>query len=138
MSHKKKLPVKGFCIECGEMIEECRSGRKFCCERCKNRYNYRVRINREHYAKMTVEVLLRNYYVLDLILERDIHTVNLAKLLCMGFNPDYSTVCLKFDNHSVMRCFDISYKICGTKVCDILRLEASQMLNNKMVMDNNY
>lgn len=116
---------KATCLECGDEFEYGRNGRKFCCISCKNRYNNR----RTQYSKAmrvkVMNVLGRNYEILDRLVKTGVTKIPVVELKQLGFNPDYVTSYSKVRRHDVFSCFDISFTLMASMATRIMRIYSS-------------
>ena len=110
------------CLECGDPIIYGRSDRKFCCERCKNKWHNRQNASSYNIRRRVRSVLVRNYKILEDLLDRDTPDLDTAELLAMGFNPSYFTSVRKIRRHFEYQCFDIRYFMTPLRIRDISRL----------------
>ena len=67
-------------------------------------------------------MLVRNYKILEDLLDRNTPDLDTAELLAMGFNPSYFTSVRKIRRHFEYQCFDIRYFMTSLRVHDISRL----------------
>jgi len=121
MGRIKMYGQKTGCLECGEPLEryEGRTDRKFCCQQCKNRYHYKeVRVSRNIKARITSQ-LDRNHEVLDGLLKLGITTLDRTEATLLGMDLNVMTACHSTRGHTECSCYDITYRITETKVCNI-------------------
>ncbi|MCI1640640.1 MAG: hypothetical protein LKI42_05135 [Bacteroidales bacterium] len=97
------------CLECGNIINYGRNDKKFCCEKCKNRYNYKLHRRQQAVKNKIIGSLLKNYTILESILRQGMDSVDFNDLVQMGFNPEFSTSYHRVGKHDEFRCFDIKY-----------------------------
>ena len=115
---------RGACLECGEIIRYGRSDRKFCCEKCKNKFNNRKTRNVRSMKLRIWNSLEKNHSILDNLLKMGIDTIHLPDLSALGFNIDYSTSYHKVGSRKEFRCFDILYYMSDSRIFGIRRVAA--------------
>lgn len=115
---------RGTCLECGEPLVYGRTDRKFCCDKCKNRYHNR-RIRNSRNMKLRVwNALEKNHGILESLIKMDVDAIKLPDLSSLGFNMEYSTSFHKVGRHSQFRCFDILYYMTDSKIFGIRKVAA--------------
>ena len=98
------------CLECGDPIPYGRSDRKYCSDRCRNRWHNReYRRWRRKFADI-IDTLLQNHLILDHLLNMGVDSVPKTELAQLGFRIDFVTSCRKVGRHMECRCFDIRYR----------------------------
>ncbi len=117
---KNEEPAR--CLECGDVIEYGRQGRKFCCEDCKNRFNNRKVRNSKTVKLKILSALNRNYTILSNLVKLRVTTLGVSELQHLGFKFDYVTSYQKVRRHDVFQCFDISFTIIAGNVTSIEKL----------------
>ena len=82
-----------FCICCGKPLSAAgRLDRKFCDERCKNRYHNRIRYpKRESRQQEILHILDRNRSILARLVTLGIHSLDRRALQHLGYDTDYIT-----------------------------------------------
>lgn len=122
---QNSLETGPVCLECGRPLLDGRAGRKFCSVECKNRYNNR-RAHLTRNIKMRVwKSLEKNHLILSGLLNLGLQQIQLTDLAALGFNDDCVTSWHKVKGWSEMRCFDITYVVKGSRICDIRRAASS-------------
>jgi len=109
------------CLECGDMIAGTigRADRKFCCDSCRNKYNYRgTRIKRNIKAR-THNILQHNYEILEALIAMDRTSIDRTEALQLGMDPNFMTTCQVGRGHIDCSCYDISYRITAGKISKI-------------------
>lgn len=97
------------CLECGNPISYGRSDRKYCSDRCRNRWHNReYRRWHRRYARV-IEILEKNHSILTHLLHIGIASVPKSELAQMGYNFDFVTSCRKVGHRMECRCFDLRY-----------------------------
>lgn len=98
------------CLECGDPIPYGRSDRKYCSDRCRNRWHNReYRRWRRQFAGV-IDTLLQNYLVLDRLVKIGVDAIPKTELAQLGFRTDYVTASRKVGRHMECSCFDIRYR----------------------------
>ncbi len=110
------------CLECGEPVPYGRNDRLYCCDSCKNRYNYGERKLSIRNKTNVMRILTRNYSVLRALLRENILSLDITQMIFRGFNPDYMTCCQRRPRYSECCCFDIRYNLTDTRVFSISRM----------------
>ncbi|MBO4817039.1 MAG: hypothetical protein J5498_01970 [Bacteroidales bacterium] len=121
-----KYPVAeepSVCMECGDPILYGRVDRKFCCERCKNRWHNRQNATSYNIRRRVRSILGRNYRILENMVDSHVPEADTAELIARGFNPAYATSFRKVRRHFEYQCFDIKYSMSSFKIRDISRLK---------------
>lgn len=116
---------KGKCLECGSKMEYGRSDKKFCCEKCKNVYNNRARVNLRSCKTKVDGYLKRNYHILNTLLRASVTELPIDQLLAMDFNPAFVTGHTRISKHTVLSCYDISFTISDTRIFNIHRISVN-------------
>lgn len=121
--YKKASNRKASCLECGtDMGPYARPNKKFCCDNCRfeyhNHHRYEARVLRE---KVNT-ILDRNYEVLNQCLSEKKLSIGLHEIISLGFNPAYVTSQLFMGSYHEYTCYDIAFRISGTKVFNIHRM----------------
>lgn len=109
MCDNKEDKEKVRCLECGDIIEYGRIDRKFCCDKCKNKYNYRLHQSERALKTRVISNLGKNYAILKKLLSMEVHSIDICEIVQMGFNPNFATSYRKDYKHEEYRCFDIRY-----------------------------
>ena len=109
------------CLECGDILDYGRQGRKFCDSHCKNAYHNRRGHDRRALRTRVMGMINRNYEVLDNLLKLKINTLDLGDAVMMGFNPEYSTGHRKNRGHEEYRCYEIKYFLSANRRFNITR-----------------
>ncbi len=110
------------CLECGEPVPYGRHDRLYCCDSCKNRYNYGARKHNIKNRANVMRILARNYSVLRAMLRENILSLDITQMIFRGFNPDYMTCCQRRPRYSECCCFDIRYNLTQTRIFSISRM----------------
>lgn len=117
---ERHIPV---CLECGDRIRYGRSDKKFCSDECRNRnYNERSKKSRS-YKRRVIGILLRNYDILEGLLNSDVSSADLMGLVSSGFVPSLMTSSRKCGAHYECGCFDIRYIMTQTRIYSIAKIE---------------
>ncbi len=109
---KYEMPAEGHahCLECGDPIPYGRSDRKYCSDRCRNRWHNReYRRWRRRFAGI-IDTLLQNHLILDRLLKMGVDSVPKTELAQLGFRIDCVPSCRKVGRHMECGCFDIRYR----------------------------
>ncbi len=107
-----------FCICCGKPLSAAgRLDRKFCDERCKNRYHNRIRYpKRESRQQEILHILDRNRSILARLVTLGIHSLDRRALQHLGYDTDYITSYKKVGNKHLCSCFDYIYELTPTRI----------------------
>ena len=115
------MPATAVCLECGDPIAYGRMDKKFCSAACKNRYHNKVARDRHSVRLKVVNILERNYAILESLAEMGTTSIRIADISLMGFNKEFMTSCRKAGSHMECWCFDISYICTATRIFNIVR-----------------
>lgn len=121
---------KSKCLECGTKMTYGRSDKKFCCEKCKNKYNNREKINLRSCKTKVDRSIQRNYDILRSLLKAGVAELPLSELLAMDFNPSFVTSFTRCGRHTVLSCYDISFIISDTRIFNIHRISVNSHSHN--------
>lgn len=116
------LPVKAVCLECGDTIAYGRMDKKFCSVTCKNRYHNRFAHDRKSVRLRILNILDRNYTILETLLDMNTTSIKLSDVSLMGFNKEFMTSCRRAGSHMECRCFDVKYCCTATRIFNIGRV----------------
>lgn len=123
MDYKNQQEGRHRCLECGDKIMYGRTDKKFCCEACRiKHYNDSVRHTRA-YRRKIIAILSNNYRILEEIMQSGTKSIDLTDLVSLGFSPYMMTSCHKVRRHDEFGCFDIKYKMSGTRVYSISKIQ---------------
>lgn len=114
-----------LCLACGESITYGRRDKKFCCRECKDSYNNRRRLHNLKYKNKVETTLNRNYNILNKVLFMDIHELSLKEIQMLGYNPAYSTSCIKQGSTMDYYCYDICFRMTGERIFNIHRISVN-------------
>ena len=113
------MPTNAVCLECGDPIAYGRLDKKFCSSACKNRYHNRETHDRHSVRLRVVNILDRNYSILESLLAMKTTSIKLCDISLMGFNKEFMTSCRKAGSHMECWCFDICYYCTATRICNV-------------------
>lgn len=119
MYKHKRNKIGSRCLECGDHIVYGRIDKKFCCDQCKNKYNYKRHQSEKAVRTRVFSCLGRNYTILNKLLAMEVHSIDISDVIQMGFNPDFITSFRKISKHEEYRCFDIRYLRMPTRLVSI-------------------
>lgn len=109
------MTIPKRCIQCGRPITEGRKDRKFCSDVCKNRFhNCKRGIRRDLYQERVQRILIRNYSILERLLELKVTTFDRMALAQMGYDFSHVTLHRKQGGHNLYGCYDIQYELTPT------------------------
>lgn len=128
MEYKIKQPGNHVCLECGDIITYGREDRKFCSDRCKNKYHNDIAHRHRSAQIKVIRALSKNYRILDSLLMEGIYSMNLMDLAQMGYNKEYATSYQKVRGRNEYRCFDIKYCLTPTRIMKIERIELADKI----------
>jgi len=115
------------CLECGDKIEYGRSDKKFCCSRCKNKYNNeRFRVSRSICGRIQT-ALNSNHEILERLLSLDIDSIPITELSMMGYRSDLFTSFHRAGTHAEYGCFDIRFFMSATRIYKLHRVSSMMM-----------
>ena len=104
------------CLECGDEIGYGRPDRKFCSDKCRNRYHNR-RNNPVSSARIkALNAIEKNYGILTTMLACGVSSASLTELEAAGFNPSSCSSCARCGCHLELRCFDLSYLMSSSRI----------------------
>lgn len=114
----------GKCLECGSRISYgSRTDRKFCCDKCKNRWHNKRARNSRLFRIRVISALEKNYKILSDLIKMDVDMVPVTVLGQMGFDFSHITGYRKVRKSTEMWCYDISFIVTETLVKSISRLD---------------
>lgn len=114
---------KPTCLECGKALYG-RPDKRYCSRSCKNSHYNRQRHLSDSFRRWTLDILMSNYSILDLMLRSGSTTVQMKDIVAAGFRPDVVTGHRKgAKGHEEYSCFDIAYYQSDMKVFGIRRRE---------------
>ena len=120
MSDQKHKEVR-VCLNCGEPITG-RADKRFCCSKCKNEWNNSLSILDRQNRNRIINILLKNYMVLQAALESEEKAPELGTLVKAGFHPEYVTGFRRVRRgRDEYRCFDICYNKTEARLYNIRR-----------------
>jgi len=99
----------GHCLECGEPISYGRKDKKFCCDKCKNRYNNRKIVENHRMMEKVNKKLRKNYEILQALVRVGVTRISKLDLSVQGYDFNYVTSYHKFSSKDEYRCYDIRY-----------------------------
>lgn len=110
------------CLECGDQIKYGRKDKKFCCEDCKTRhYNNLARSGRV-YKRRVMQMLAKNYELLDGLVKAGEESVDLADIVSLGFTPEMVTYCNRSHRNFEFACYDIKYRMSENRLYSISKI----------------
>lgn len=111
------------CLECGKAIYNGRTDKKFCSTNCKTRYHNHETCNKLRRQKNLLDILERNYEILQLLLASHKKSVRLEELNAIGFKPDFCTCTYTIQKYRIYRCYNIEYYLSATRIYNITSCE---------------
>ena len=123
MDYKKHERHAPQCLECGDIIMYGRSDKRFCCDDCKTKYHNAMANKSRTYRTRVHKLIARNYDILNSLVSEGRETADVAELLLLGFTPGVMTSCHRAGRHDVYGCYDIMYRMTGTKLYSIMKLK---------------
>lgn len=131
----RNIPV---CLECGDKIKYGRTDKKFCCEDCRNRHHNRSASQGRVFRRKVLNILDRNYAILESLVRSGITSIDMTDILAMGFITSIMTSCRVSRRHVEYCCFDIKYVMTPAKMTSISKIQnVSVPLRSDMEMFNN-
>lgn len=120
MSDKKQREGR-VCLNCGEPITG-RADKRFCSIKCKNEWNNSLIGLDKHDRNRIISILLKNYLVLQTVMESGEKAPELEALAVAGFRPEYVTGFRRIRRgRDEYRCFDICYNKTEARLYNIRR-----------------
>lgn len=110
------------CLECGEPVPYGRTDKVYCCDSCRNRFNYGEKKLRIRNRTRVMKILSGNYSVLQTLLREKVESADLSQMVFRGFNPEYMTWCQRRPRYSECCCFDIRYNLTRARIFSISKL----------------
>lgn len=126
MEYRTDLFGGRVCLECGDPITYGRGDRKFCSDKCKNRYHNSIYHHRRAVQVKVLRALSQNYRILEDLLMRRVYSKDLIDLAHCGFNKDFATSYQKIRGRNEFRCFDIKYCLTPTRIMNIERIGVNE------------
>lgn len=123
MGYRNQQEKRHRCLECGDKIMYGRADKKFCCEACRIKHHNEGVRNSRAYKRKVMTMLANNYHILEELLLSGIQSIELTDLVTLGFSPYIMTSCNKVRRHEEFGCFDIKYKMSGTRVYSISKIQ---------------
>lgn len=123
MAYRKQEKDEGVCQECGNSLGYGRAGRKFCCDKCRDHYNYERVKKRKRYMTKVMKSLSRNYSILEGLLDAGVDSASIRDLMGLGFIPSYVTSHCRVSKHDEYTCFDIRYIMTATRLTKITKIQ---------------
>ena len=109
------------CLNCGDLLTG-RSDKLFCCGRCKNEWHNKMTGSEKRRREKVFGILWKNYKLLEMMLEGEEHTPEIAALVAGGFRPEFITGYQRLrSGREEYRCFDISYNKTEARLYNIRR-----------------
>lgn len=106
-----------YCVCCGKPLSQGRMDKKFCDDRCRNKYHNRIKYpKRENKQQEILHILDRNRAILSRLVTMGIDTIDLRTLLHLGYKPDYLTSYKKVGHKQLCTCFDYVYELTPTRI----------------------
>lgn len=107
------------CLQCGTNIHYGRYDRKFCSDRCRNKFHNKRRSKIRHYRLKVFNTLERNHDILERLLNLGCHSIGKMELADMGFDCTVVSSFFKRSRTIECRCYDICYTDRASKLNDI-------------------
>lgn len=109
------------CLNCGGPVSG-RSDKLFCCGRCKNEWHNKMTGSERRKRERVFNALWRNYKILEMLVESEERTPEIATLVSEGFRPEFITGYQRLrTGREDFRCFDISYNKTEARLYNIRR-----------------
>lgn len=113
----KYFKIRLRCIQCGNEIVSGRPDRKFCCEKCKNRYHNRQRYPlRQGLETAVLRVLDKNHAILDRLYKMGVTSIDLITLSNLEFDPHFVTSYRRAGRRQVFAVFDMQYELTSARL----------------------
>ena len=118
----KPLTARCTCLQCGGLIFDGRYDRKYCSDKCRNKYHNSQRSRMRGIRLKVLNSLEKNYDILDRLLRMGCRSMGKLELADMGFKCSVVTSFCKKARALECRCFDIRYNDRSGKITDISRV----------------
>ena len=109
------------CLECGEKLYG-RPDKKFCSRECKSKYHDTLRYHLKKVQDSEMSKIVKNYSILETILNLTTGRCPLSTLEEMGFRKEYVTQVTKKGKHLEYRCFDFAYNMGAGRLFNLRRI----------------
>ena len=113
------------CLECGDPIQYGRIDKKFCSDRCKNKWHNRESGKFLKIHSKVVHTLDKNYKILSHCIEKGLTSIDLRDMIQWGFNPEFVTGVHKARMKLENRCYDIKYLRSDNRIYHLERVPFS-------------
>ena len=123
MEYQKQDDKIHRCLECGDKIRYGRTDKKFCCQACRAKHHNTILKEGRLYRRKVLSTLTKNYQLLESLIESGIDSIELTDIMSMGFSPHMVTSCYKMRRFEEYGCFDIKYKLAGTRIYSISKIQ---------------
>ncbi len=125
----RQIPV---CLECGHKIKYGRTDKKFCCDKCRNRYNNaQIKVGRA-YKRRVMKALAANYDILDRLVKAGVSSMELFDLVNLGFVLEAVTSHRRVRHHDEYACFDIKYVLTPSRISGITKISLNLQIGTKL------
>lgn len=128
MYSTKKIESQHTCLACGRELYG-RTDKKFCGKQCRNAYHNNFNTCRRKEKEGIVNSLYKNYLILEQVIKSQKDSVEICDLESLGYKSAFVTgFHLSRNRTAECRCFDISFRQCGTKLTRIRKNETLSSL----------
>ncbi|MBO4434382.1 MAG: hypothetical protein J5769_02885 [Bacteroidales bacterium] len=107
------------CLQCGGEITYGRFDRKFCSDKCRNKYHNSRRGKVRRYRWKIMNTLERNHDILERLLDLGLHSIGKLELADLGYDCSVVTSFCRKSRTMECRCYDIRYIDHSGKLTDI-------------------
>ena len=108
--YKNNIDENAHCLECGAPVYG-RTDKRFCNNLCRSKYHRQHVYMKERLVRNEMDSIMKNYSILEQLVQLNSHRSPLAILEAMGFNKDFVTRVVKKGKHLEYRCFDLVYSV---------------------------
>ena len=115
----KTVKTQCTCLQCGDTITYGRYDRKFCSDRCRNKYHNTRRGQIRHYRLKIYTTLERNHDVLERLIALGCHSIGKLELADMGYDCSVVSSFCRHARTLECRCYDIRYTDRSGKITDL-------------------
>lgn len=132
MNYPKIVRQTPVCMECGHKIKYGRTDKKFCCDKCRNKYNNAQTRAGRAYRRRVMNAISGNYDILDNLLRTGITAIDLFELVNLGFVIEAVTSHRRMRHHDEYACFDIKYKMTPSRISGITKISLNLQVSTKV------
>lgn len=122
----KQILTPRYCIYCGAEFQG-RMDKKFCSNKCRFKY-HNIKKNLMLNGEIVLyKTLYKNYSILKDLVYIGISSIEIQKIQELGFKPSSCSEILLGKYSIKCRCYNIEYKMTGTKLYNIRFISSKQV-----------